>query len=105
MNNMLTLLSVTITSGFLLLAPQVANADEKGAQAKQPIAYALSKKVNKEVKICMEKDSTHSLEFENHKHLRMMMPDTYEKCDKGVKSACDVKKSVLIAMELTHNKG
>ena len=105
MNNILTLLSVTIMSSFLLLVPQTANANDKDAEAKQPIAYALSKKVNKEIKICMESGSTHSLEFENHKHLKMMMPETYEKCDKGVKSACEVKRSVLIAMELTHNKG
>jgi hypothetical protein len=104
MNNMSTFLALTITScSLLLLSP--ANADEATNAKEQPIAHALSKKINKDIEICMENGSTQSREFENHKHLKMMMPETYEKCEKGITSACDVKKSMLIAMELANNKG
>lgn len=100
MNTTLTYLTATIMSGSALMLSPASLAEEK-----ESIARALGKKISSEVAICIEGGSGQSHEFENQKHLKLMMPETYEKCAKGVKSACDVKSSVLLAMELANNKG
>jgi hypothetical protein len=101
MKNVLTFLALAIANGSLLTISPDAIALEKN----QPIANALSKKINKEIQICMDGGSAHSHAYEKEKHLKIMMPKTYDKCESGVKSACDMKESVLIAMEVAYNKG
>jgi hypothetical protein len=105
MKNVFTMLAMTTVSVTLFVVSPYLNASELKTEESQPIAYSLSKKINKEIKICIENGSPHTHAFESQKHLKMMMPKTIERCEKGIQSACDVKKSVLLAMEVANNKG
>ncbi|TDF41373.1 hypothetical protein EYS14_00475 [Alteromonadaceae bacterium M269] len=87
---------------FMFVLP--ASASENAVKKEQPIAQALSKKINKEIRTCMENGTKHTHAYEQQKHLKMMMPKTYEKCEQGVSSACQMTASVLAAMETNQSK-
>ena len=93
---------VISVAAFIFASPVSASAG--AVKNKQPIAHALSKKINKEVRTCMENGTKHTHAYEQQKHLKMMMPRTYEKCQQGVSSACQMTASVLAAMETNQSK-